>query len=143
MDARVCADDLIEPFAGDLKNLRLRQSLDGRMPFMIGEKAKFSEEISLLEASDPHLLPLRNLFEDCHLSPADDHEGVSWVSILTDRLLILEGLDTDLGDQGLELLVLELGEKGDLGKGMDGVWPPDTSRYRVGPTCHSHLSRRD
>jgi len=120
MDAGMCADDLIEPFAGDLKNLRLRQSLDGRMPLMVGEKAEFPEEVSLLQAADERLFALRGLFENTDFSPADNHEGVSWISILTDRLLILEGLDMDLEDQGLELLVLEFGEKGDLGKGMDG-----------------------
>jgi hypothetical protein len=52
MDARVCADDLVEPLTGDLKNLRLHQSPDGRMPLMVGEKTELPEEVSLLQAAD-------------------------------------------------------------------------------------------
>ena len=53
-------DDLVECIPGDLENLAFGGCLDRGVSLLIGEKAKLSEEVSLLEIADPAVLPSSN-----------------------------------------------------------------------------------
>jgi hypothetical protein len=93
------------------------------MPLLIGKKTKLSKEISLLEVSNPYLLPAWHLPAHRYFSMADDEKGISCVSLATDEGLFRTGFDLDVFEEELKFLFIEFRKERDVRERSKGFCP--------------------